>query len=124
MSKADAIGILRRDGFRCVRCGKPVAYGRDSIHHRILGNRKDNRPSNLIALCGSGTTGCHGWVHSHPAEAREYGWIVSRFTQRALTPDASVFYAGSGWRLLLDNFTMMPVPPPGGEDGSGETRNT
>ena len=25
---------------------------------------------------GSGTTGCHGWVHAHPREAYEHGWMV------------------------------------------------
>lgn len=27
-------------------------------------------------LCGDGVTGCHGWVESHPFEAREDGWHV------------------------------------------------
>lgn len=31
---------------------------------------------NLLDLCGSGTTGCHGWVTEHPALARDYGWSV------------------------------------------------
>lgn len=37
-----------------------------------------NRPSNLMALCGSGTTGCHGWIEHNREEARENGWLVSR----------------------------------------------
>lgn len=34
-------------------------------------------PSNGLAICGSGTTGCHGWIHRNPEAARERGWEVS-----------------------------------------------
>jgi hypothetical protein len=34
--------------------------------------------ANLIALCGSGTTGCHGWVESNRSLAIEQGLIVRR----------------------------------------------
>lgn len=33
-------------------------------------------PVNIIELCGSGTTGCHGWVHQHVKEAERLGLIV------------------------------------------------
>lgn len=32
--------------------------------------------ANGIGLCGSGTTGCHGWVHAHPAESYRLGYLV------------------------------------------------
>ena len=35
-----------------------------------------HNPANIIELCGSGTTGCHGWVHKHVAEAERLGLIV------------------------------------------------
>ena len=112
MSAEDTIAILTRDDFRCVRCGKVVSPGQCSIHHRILGNRKDRRASNLITLCGSGTTGCHGWVHSHPAEAKLRGWIVSRFARRDQTPELPVWYqARHRWFLLGDNLTIEPGGP-------------
>lgn len=37
-----------------------------------------NKPSNLLLLCGSGTTGCHGWVESYRNDAREFGFLVRR----------------------------------------------
>jgi hypothetical protein len=30
----------------------------------------------MIRLCGSGTTGCHGWVHANPLKAKAAGYIV------------------------------------------------
>ena len=82
--------ILDRDGYRCVRCSKPIEgeRGRDwSLHHRQprgMGGAK-HRPmahtaANLISVCGSGTTGCHGHIEANRAEARDNGWLVWRNT--------------------------------------------
>lgn len=72
---------LHRDGYRCAICGAPLdecptGY---SIHHRRMRSHPWpglNNLSNLVCLCGSGTTGCHGRVHHHQAEAYEHGWLV------------------------------------------------
>lgn len=53
-----------------------------SVHHRQargMGGRKDaDTKANLVTLCGSGTTGCHGHVESYRTEALEMGWLVLR----------------------------------------------
>lgn len=67
--------IYERDGHCCQRCGV-YAYG-GSLHHRV--NKSvggDARPANLVLLCGSGTTGCHGWVTRNVKKARTAGWAV------------------------------------------------
>lgn len=70
--------VLERDLLRCARCAGP---GRE-IHHRRSRSVKgahQHCPCNLILLCGRGNVdGCHGYVHSHPEEARGTGLIVSR----------------------------------------------
>ncbi|MGW5147601.1 HNH endonuclease [Rhodococcus koreensis] len=64
--------MLRCEG-RCERCGR---WGY-TLHHR----RKRSQgglwtASNCVALCGSGTTGCHGWVEANPLAAHEVGlWL-------------------------------------------------
>lgn len=84
-TRAVAELVFDRDGGRCVRCGAFV-YGERgfdwSIHHRAgrqMGGTKRaaaNLPSNLLTLCGSGTTKCHGWVGSNVAAAHRAGLLV------------------------------------------------
>lgn len=72
----------------CEICGRRI-FDRDdrpiaeySIHHRRargMGGRSGpeiNSPANLLLLCGSGVTGCHGYVESHRAEAYTNGWLI------------------------------------------------
>lgn len=71
-----------REGMRCLRCG---GAGTD-WHHRRTRSVKDEHQHcqcNGILLCRT----CHSWVHGHPFQARRFGWIVSRHTERpAETP--------------------------------------
>ena len=73
--------VAARAGGRCERCGTP-AIGSHNLHHRSArgrgGTKRDgvNEASNLLYLCGSGTTGCHGWVESHRALAYQLGLLV------------------------------------------------
>lgn len=69
-----------RDGGLCFRCGAPGS----NVHHRLArgaGGSKlafVNAPANLVLLCGSGTTGCHGWVESN----RQIGYLDGLLVRR------------------------------------------
>lgn len=66
--------------------------------------------SNLILACGSGDTGCHGWIHAHPREAMSLGYIVSGFNDHPeLVP---ILTAQHGWVLLDDKGGWMRCEPP------------
>lgn len=87
-SQSTVENVLSRDGQACARCGKTLVGQRGldwSIHHRVprgMGGtkRKDvNSAANLIALCGSGVTGCHGWIEQNRAEGIKTGFLVSKF---------------------------------------------
>lgn len=59
-----------RNVFANTRCA--ICDGNwDSLHHVYpRGQGGDDTAVNLIALCGSGTTGCHGRVEAHDPAAR------------------------------------------------------
>lgn len=88
-----------RDRFRCLRCGGMGA----NWHHRRSKSIRDQHtdcPCNGVWLCGSGSMGCHGWVHSHPLLARQQGWIVSRYmAEPSMVPVMSRVHGGV---VLLD----------------------
>jgi hypothetical protein len=76
--------VLERDDYRCAVCGDSIVGGVRSIHHhrrnRGSGGSSDpaiNAPSNLLTVCGDGTSGCHGWIGANPDEAMDAGFAVS-----------------------------------------------
>ena len=93
----------------CARCGVEI-WNNGSRHHRKLRSRGGgDEVSNGVLLCGSGTTGCHGWAHANPAEATRLGLIVSRWMNPA---DVPILHALYGWVLLNDEGTATPCAPP------------
>jgi hypothetical protein len=102
--------IHTRDGGKCCGCG---GHAR-SVQHRIHGNRSDNRPSNLLSFCGDGVTGCHGYAEHHRAEARLWGWEVSKH-RRGDTTTAKAWMEngpyGRGFYLLDDDGGLRLVEP-------------
>ena len=91
-----------RDSGRCVRCGCELYGVQCSLHHRRMRSHPFpglHEPYNLIWLCGSGTTCCHGWVHEHQHESYEHGWLVHAWDDPSTV---SVDSALNG-RILLDD---------------------
>lgn len=101
-----------RDQQSCAVCGRPLTSGLPgSRHHRLRRADGGHTVSNLILLCGSGTTGHHGWAHSHVRQARAIGLIipaVSRITP-ADVPSIPV-KTHRGWELRPDEggFELIP----------------
>lgn len=102
----------RRDMQCCVRCGKPLYGSMASLHHRRMrshGWSGLHEASNLIWLCGSGTQGCHGYVHMHPAEAYAHGYLVHSYDDPHKIP---VEHAKWGECFLWDDGSAMTIPEP------------
>lgn len=55
-------------------------------------------PANALHVCGSGTTGCHGYIHANPAEAHYEGWEVKSWD----TPETVPVRLWFGYVLLDD----------------------
>lgn len=70
--------VIARAGYCCDRCGTPLPGKQYSIQHRRArgaGGRRGNvldTPANLILLCGSGTTGCHGLIECEERQRAGY----------------------------------------------------
>ncbi|WBB94250.1 hypothetical protein [Verrucosispora sp. WMMC514] len=98
--------VVGRDQGQCVRCGRYVLNGERgwdwSIQHRRARQGRDlrpdtNTPPNLILLCGSATTGCHGWVETNRNASRPDGWAIRQTDVPASEPVTHYLYG----RVLL-----------------------
>jgi len=67
-----------------------------------------NEAANLLALCGSGVTGCHGEVESNRARAYDLGLLVHRGYIPAHVPYADNL--GHWWLLTEDTKTPIEFP--------------
>ncbi|MDQ0376624.1 hypothetical protein [Amycolatopsis thermophila] len=101
--------VFERAGFQCEVRIPGVCVGGVTYHHRKLRGQCPKpdlwRPSNALAACGSGTTGCHGWITGHPARAYELGWAQLRTNEDPAKKKAWIWsnnYLGFGWFLLDD----------------------
>lgn len=93
-----------RDSGTCQRCRRAAGANRDHRKNRSQGGL--TLASNLQLLCGTGTTGCHGWTTTHPAEAVAEGWAVPGWADPREWPARrwirTVFGLRLGWVLYDD----------------------
>lgn len=61
-------------------------------------------PENIVAVCGDGTTGCHGWCEHHPAKAAAKGFHVRPWDDPGQIP---IHYRLSHWALLAADGTLI-----------------
>lgn len=121
--------VIARDLGSCTRCGRHVVHLQRgfawSIHHRRprgMGGTSIawvNAAANLIVLCGSGTTGCHGWVEKHRDEALVAGFLVSRGIRKA--DEVPIKHKALGLVYLTEEGGWVPVEEgPTPESWTGE----
>lgn len=109
--------IIARDQGCCVACGTMVAdpdtgdpWRQYSIQHRSargMGGTKSsaaNEPANLLLMCGTGTTGCHGRAEHNPAWAAENGYRVGSWDDPETIPVKHRLYGmvlltAAGWDI-------------------------
>lgn len=122
--------VLRRDDGRCVVCFQAVAVedgdrmrplsGWYSLQHRVargMGGRSViDEPYNLLTVCGTGTTGCHGRIESNPEWARAQGYRVDSWEAPETVPvEVCVAPGIYAWHGLDDDhrFSLRGAVPPG-----------
>lgn len=104
--------VLNRAGYMCELCHGSLSVM--SLHHRRprgMGGTKASwihDAGNLLALCGTGTTGCHGKVESFRARAYDFGWLVNYGFMPHLIPFADLL---GNWWLLHDEHKIEIILP-------------
>lgn len=117
------VAFFDRERERCFRCRRSLRFEDRGIgwsaHHRMprqMGGSSDPEIAcitNCLILCGSGTTGCHGWVEKYRAIAEDYGYIV----RRGINPPAGIRikrFNGTWWLLTRSGLAVEC------EKGTGE----
>ena len=104
--------VIERSKGVCEVCGGSLTkWDGMSVHHRKprkMGGSKDPAlwlPSNLLVVCGSGTSGCHGDIEHKRGYAKLNGWLLKSYEDPAVTP-VRLFI---GWRMLNEDGTISPL---------------
>lgn len=98
--------VIDRDHGLCQWCGELVSVDDYSLQHRrargMGGSRSTvtNSAANGVVVHGSGTTGCHGYIESHPVEAAERGFRVRQSDDPRMVP--LIDWRGHAWWLTVD----------------------
>jgi hypothetical protein len=107
--------VMLRDKGVCVRCRRvdPV-FGVNHDHRKNRSQGGDWAPSNGQLMCGSGTTGCHGFVTSHPKAALAEGYAVPSWGDPAEWPARRWIKTDNGtvregWVLYDDDGTYEEI---------------
>lgn len=102
-----------RDRRCCIICGQPLEQAlAASRHHRRMRSHSFpglHETSNLIDVCGSGSTGCHGLIHGDPGFAYSQGWLVHSWDDHP--EDIPVNTYLHGWVLLDNQGSWTPYEP-------------
>jgi hypothetical protein len=100
--------VWTRAGGRCELCGGSLAGMLGfSVHHRLprrMGGSSRpelNTPANLILLCGSGTTGCHGRIEANREQAYADGLLLHDGADPASEPVMLTNPAVSAWPQVV-----------------------
>jgi hypothetical protein len=130
--EVQALLLARSGGYceaRTPHCYAPrgvlLGLSRDqvSIHHRQprgaggTSNTATHSLANLMLICGTGVTGCHGWIESNRACAEQLGLLVvhSGGQWTPGTDPATVAVAVGGWRrVFLHPTSPIYIPPADG----------
>jgi len=86
-------------------------------HRRHQGQGGKWAAQNILDSCGHGNaTGCHGYLHQHPEEARAKGWVVSAFGPDPADVEVLMWHNGrQDWFLLREDGTAVLAEFPSGD---------
>ena len=93
--------IRARGAHLCELCYQsPIQH----FHHRQLRRSGDHTARNIVGLCNT----CHTRCHGHVRWALDTGWIVSQYDDPALR---EVLWRGKEWCWLGLDGSLLHLPP-------------
>lgn len=101
--------LEQRSGGVCEVCARQMATNTHHRRPRGMGGSRDpitDSVVNLLRLCGSGTTGCHGWIESHRECSYDLGLLVRRTVSDIAAVPATL---AVGRVLLCPDGTYAPA---------------
>ncbi|MFL5865262.1 MAG: hypothetical protein ACJ780_31595 [Solirubrobacteraceae bacterium] len=101
--------VNARAGGMCEAAIPNVCLGaQHSVHHRRKRRYADTRwdTSNLLALCGDGTRGCHGQIEANPTWASLQGYWLWEYEHPLAMPVLIRWANQRSWWLLDDEGSM------------------
>lgn len=109
--------VAERAGYRCELCGRPLHNGTEwflthSFHHRqARGMGSSRRPEtnaayNLLLVCGSGVSRCHGFIEGHRTAAEAEGWLVRHGQDPAVVP-VTVHAGATGRHVGVETIRVL-----------------
>ena len=110
--------IREREEMQCAACGVSVRGLPHSIQHRRargMGGTADpavNLPSNLVLLCGSAVTGCHGLAESRDPDMHGRGFWLRSWQDPAVVPVMLASQYRSGVAVWLTDDGEYSFAPP------------
>jgi hypothetical protein len=110
--RATRLLCAERDDWRCFSCGTATLDRPSNLQHRDargMGGTSDplsNSPANLITLCGTPLTLCHGRVEKRLAGDNLAGYWLKNGQDPATT---KVWHWRFGWVLLDHDGGLTPI---------------
>lgn len=97
--------VFARERDRCRICRMRSAESMHELKPRSLGGKVSRH--NSVAVCGSGTTGCHGLAQAHEIEWCE--WTLSGSAEETLHFHAKTRNAAEWLRLKVGQIIESPT---------------
>lgn len=94
---AARLEVMAQNLGRCVLCGDRAS---NYAHRWAVGRGGPTTVANGLALCGSGTTGCHGLTGRRQGLSRRCGWMLDTDTDPRTVPALITFSGIPGWWFL------------------------
>ena len=111
-TQAQRDACFERAKGHCEVCGCRLPEKGWNLHHRTNrgagGTKRQVTCADGLAVCGSGTTGCHGYISGHFVWSEDRGYVVRR--NSIATPLTEPVFVRGEWVMFNADGSTSPAP--------------